>query len=212
MPAPIFSQPNANTVSETLPDHYDDLDAILMTAWDMIAAGAEDRHAASHTVTLATVGTDGAPRARIVVLRGCSPDARHLRVHTDRRSAKVDELAAEPRCSVLHYDPEAKIQVRLDARATVTIDGGDWMDAWAATQGFSRECYRVTDPSGAPLTHPSDARFSADATNDGADNFAVILITVDAVEWLYLHNEGHRRARFSWNGATAAWTGQWLVP
>jgi pyridoxamine 5'-phosphate oxidase len=198
-------------VSEPFPDHYDDLDAVRRTAWSMLDAGARDRRTAAHTPALATVGPDGAPHVRTVVLRRFLADERMLVVHTDRRSAKVGDLAAEPRCAVLVYDREAKIQLRLGGTARVETQGALVETAWAATRDFSRECYRVTGASGAPIDAPQDAVFSAEATNDGGDNFAVITIAVDSLEWLYLHNAGHRRARFD-TSADGAWAGQWLIP
>lgn len=51
---------------------------------------------------------------------------------------------------------------------------------------------------------------SAEATADGAAHFAVLAARVARLEFLYLAHQGHRRARFTWNGG--AWQGEWLVP
>jgi hypothetical protein len=53
-----------------------------------------------------------------------------------------------------------------------------------------------------------DRRFAA--ADDGQKNFAVLMATVDRVEWLYLAIEGHRRARWTWS--EGGWQGTWLAP
>lgn len=43
-------------------------------------------------------------------------------------------------------------------------------------------------------------------------NFAALVVQIDAVEWLYLANAGHRRARWQWDATQNSWSGDWLVP
>ncbi|MBO6781963.1 MAG: pyridoxamine 5'-phosphate oxidase family protein [Alphaproteobacteria bacterium] len=192
------------------PDHYSDLDAVLETAWALLEAGVADRAAAAHTPVLASVDAGGAPQARTVVLRGCDRAARQLRIHTDRRSDKVDDLRANPN-AVLHvYAPSEKIQLRLHADASLHTDDRVAVRAWEATRWFSRICYQVTKAPGARLDDPGDVAFDADATNEGAEHFMVVRLQVTTLEWLYLDRRGHRRARFSWSGE--GWSGEWLVP
>lgn len=147
---------------------------------------------------------------RTVVLRGCDPSRRLLRVHTDWRAGKVAEIAADSRISILAYDLGQKIQVRLQCKASIHREGPLWERAWAETRPFSRECYRVVDSSAAELAAPEEAVFDAAQTNDGADNFCVLLAEAHSLEWLYLAAKGHRRARFIWDGKQ--WAGSWLVP
>ena len=44
----------------------------------------------------------------------------------------------------------------------------------------------------------------------GEENFSVIDIMIDQLEWLYLHASGHRRALFSWQNDHL--TATWLAP
>ncbi|WP_370616599.1 pyridoxamine 5'-phosphate oxidase family protein [Mumia qirimensis] len=55
-------------------------------------------------MTLATVGDDGAPAARTVMLNGF--DGRRLSFHSDARSEKVDQLATDPRAAIVLAWPE----------------------------------------------------------------------------------------------------------
>jgi pyridoxine/pyridoxamine 5'-phosphate oxidase len=68
---------------------YDDLEGTLAYAWGLLERGVSDRHSPIHTPTVATIGGDGRPSIRTVVLRDCDLDARMLRFHTDRRAPKL---------------------------------------------------------------------------------------------------------------------------
>ncbi len=190
---------------------YDDLAETGAEAWRLLARGVADRRAALHTVQLATLGLDGAPRLRTVVLRGVDPAAGTLRVHTDARSSKVAELAAEPRVELHGYDARAKIQLRLRGLAEVHAAGPVADAAWAATGQGSRASYRAPVPPGSPITAPVDGEpVAGDGPEAGREAFRAITVTVARLEWLYLAARGHRRAAFLRDGD--GWRGAWLAP
>lgn len=62
-------------------------------------------------MTLATATPDGAPSARMVLLRGL--DDRGLVFYTNHRSAKGRELAANPRAALVFYWPSLGRQIRV---------------------------------------------------------------------------------------------------
>lgn len=73
------------------------------------------------TMTLSTVGLDGYPSARTVLLSRF--DGERLHFHTDSRSRKAAELAALPRAAVTVVWPEAARQlVVVGDVAPVTVD------------------------------------------------------------------------------------------
>lgn len=194
------------------PPYYDDLDATREQALRLLARGVKDRRSAMHTFTVATIGPDGAPRLRTVVNRGFDAATRTLRFHTDSRSPKLEELAADPRAAVHVYDPKAKIQLRMQAVATVHQDSDVRSQAWAATRDFSRECYRVEQAPGACVAMPTEVSFASDENpEEGVENFTTVTLRLHAIEWLYLAHQGHRRARFTWDEADAL-TQTWMVP
>jgi pyridoxamine 5'-phosphate oxidase len=71
-----------------------------------------------NAMTLATVGDNGAPSARMVLLKGF--DQRGFVFFTDYRSQKGIELSRNPRAALVFYWPELERQVRISGR-TVTI-------------------------------------------------------------------------------------------
>ena len=68
-----------------------------------------------NAMTLATIGDDGAPDARIVLLKGV--DARGFTFFTDYRSRKGRDLAARPVAALVFFWQELERQVRI--RGTV---------------------------------------------------------------------------------------------
>jgi len=190
--------------------HAGDLDATLAEALRLLARGVADRRHGFHTPTLASIGLDGAPQARTVVLRGFDPAARSLRIHTDARSAKVAEFAADPRATLHMYDASAQVQLRLAGHVSLHAEDTVADTAWAASRPMSRMIYALAPGAGpgTPLEAPQPAPTDPEA---GRPHFRVLLMRVARLEWLWLAAAGHQRARFTWDeaGAPAA---TWLVP
>ncbi|WP_170182189.1 pyridoxamine 5'-phosphate oxidase family protein [Phreatobacter stygius] len=190
----------------------DDLAASCAEAWRLIAAGVEAVRAPFHTPTIATVDAEGRPRLRTVVLRGCAPQARRIRFHTDIRSAKSGELARDPRIAVHFYDPGLKVQVQLAGTAEIAGADGAGQEAWDSARLGSRACYAVEPGPGSPIAAGGAYGMPKDAAGilAGVVHFAAITVTADRLEWLLLDDAGHRRAVFDWTGT--GWDGRWLVP
>lgn len=190
------------------PDHTRDLAAAERAAWDMMARGALSRRHAFHQATISTVAADGSPAARTVVLREADRTARTLRIHTDARARKVDELIHDPRATVLFYDYGAKVQVRASAVAALHRNDEVTRAIWAGMPEYSKACYRQREAPGsarhevAPLADPFTEA-------EGYGNFVVVRLAVTGFEWLYLAASGHRRAAITYHPAPGA---TWLAP
>ena len=121
-----------------------DVDADPLVQWrrwygEAAAAGVTEPNA----MTLATVGLDGAPDARVVLARGA--DERSLVFYTNVDSAKSRQLAAAPRAAAVFAWLDLHRQVRLrggvervaDADADAyfaTRPRGSQIGAWASPQ------------------------------------------------------------------------------
>ncbi len=153
-----------------------------------------------------------------MVLRDVDMVAGILRFHTDRRSPKALQTSADGPFSILHYDSVAKVQLRLQGTGRVETGGATADAAWAASVPSSRRAYLGATPSqssDAPTSGldpdlenrvPSLAETAA-----GRDNFAIILVTLTHMDWLYLAHDGHRRAGFI-RQPQSDWQGHWLTP
>jgi pyridoxamine 5'-phosphate oxidase len=94
-------------------------------------------------MTLATVGTDGQPSARLVLLKAV--DERGFVFYTNLRSRKGRDLAANPRAALtVHWQP-LEVQVRVEGTVEqvsdreadeyfATRERGSQIGAWASDQ------------------------------------------------------------------------------
>jgi pyridoxamine 5'-phosphate oxidase len=94
-------------------------------------------------MTLATAGADGAPSARMVLLRGV--DRRGFVFYTNYESRKAAELAANPRAALVFWWGELRRQVRVEGPVERTSQEesaayfrtrppGSRLSAWASPQ------------------------------------------------------------------------------
>jgi len=168
-----------------------------------LVRGVQDRKSAFHVIGLATVGADGAPRVRSVVLRGLAPETGTLLFHTDRRAAKVEELSAAPQAEVLAYDETARLQIRLAGRVAMQMAPPA---VWAGLQPMSRLAYLAGTAPGAPL---SDAPALDEAR--GLENFVVGTLHIASADVLSLAAGGHRRA-IAAMGPAGVGEARWVGP
>ncbi len=121
-----------------------DLPSDPIAAFQHWFAEAERAKVAEPTaMTLATVGSDGTPSARIVLLKGL--DAGGFTFYTDFRSRKGHDLDAHPRACLLFFWPELERQVRIIGEVTLVAESeaeayfksrplGSRIGAWASQQ------------------------------------------------------------------------------
>ena len=196
----------------------DNLDDVLADIWMRLVRGGADRKSAFHTPVVGSVCAAGLPRQRVMVLRKCDEATATMRFHTDLRSDKVSEIGAASIVSILGYDPSAKIQIRVAGTAVIESEGSRADAAWAASNASSRRCYLAQPGPGSDSEMPTSGLPAAlesrvpdiAETEAGRANFAVMIVTLHTLEWLYLAHDGHRRARFEC--ADGAWHGTWLIP
>lgn len=196
---------------------FDTLDAALTDCRDRLIRAARDRKSPLHTPVIVTADVD----ARVMVLRAFDASAWRLRLHTDTRAPKAAAIAADPRIAVLFYDKGAKIQIRASGTGAILRTGPEVDAAWNASTNFARRCYLGEGPgasSDAPTSglppefegvEPDDAQLVP-----ARGNFALLRITLTALDWLYLAHTGHVRAQFSRSGdeGAATWEGRWVSP
>lgn len=197
---------------------FDDLDSIRSDCMTRLTRAAKDRRSPMHTPVVVTGDVD----ARVMVLRGFARENWTLRFHTDARAPKAQVVARDPRVSVLFYDKSQKIQLRVKGTGEVLPNGPVVEQAWAAGSNFARRCY-LGDGPGTPSDTPTSGlppAFEGVEPSDedlvmARDNFAVLLVRIVRIDWLYLAHTGHVRAVFE-RGDTASsgdmGQGQWVSP
>jgi hypothetical protein len=201
------------------PEHYNCLRAVKEEAFALLTAGVTDRRSFFHTPAFVTLGLDGFPSARTVVLRGFDSGSLVIVVHTDHRSRKVTELSADNRAAAMVYDQKMKVQVRLAGLCTVHHGDQIALRAWRRLPVSSRRVYLGAAPgamsgdatSGLPASLETQAPSIGDS-EFGFANFAVIHMRLHTLDWLYLRARGNRRARLTWAEGGDGETRTWLAP
>jgi pyridoxamine 5'-phosphate oxidase len=98
-------------------------------------------------VCLATVDADGAPDARMVLLKGF--DAQGFRFHTNYDSAKAEQLAAQPQGALVFYWRELDRQVRV--RGAVERLAPEESDRYFATRPRQSQLAAAASPQSRSL-------------------------------------------------------------
>ena len=175
------------------------LSLIERTLWAELALATREREHAWRVLGLATVEGDRAA-ARSVVLREVAQDRRELLFYTDTRSPKVEQLRLHPLGTLLAWSATLGWQLRLEVRLAVADSGLEVSSRWARVKlSPSAQDYLAALPPGTPVDRYEPERGSRAC-------FGVVTAQVTAIDWLELHADGHRRARFDAQG------GRWLAP
>lgn len=192
------------------PPYFSSLNAALRAALAMLGEGAAGDDIPASLPVLATMGAGSVPQVRTVVLRQFDEGRRVLTVHTDTRSGKIADFKISPNAALHIFDLQKSIQLRIACRVRIHCRGPAHDKAWEEKSETSRHYYKVVQTPGEPLDDPENAEFDAAKTDSGKANFAVLELDIIGFEWLYISDNGHRRARFDWTGKE--WQGTWLVP
>jgi pyridoxamine 5'-phosphate oxidase len=182
--------------------------------WSMLKEATIQRRKAFHLANVATIGLDGRPKVRTVVLRDADIVNRTIRFHTDARSQKVAELAVNPNIEAHFYDQLANIQLRLSGLATVeATDQPTAKKAWAEARSMSKVCYRLDAGPGSALEAGDGYGYfpyEAGQTDPGEAQFRTVIIKVERLDVVVLKLDANRRAVFEMTGGEVA--GRWVVP
>jgi pyridoxamine 5'-phosphate oxidase len=200
-----------------IPNFYNDLSLTLRQIQKILDEGVINRRAAAHHPVVATIDANGCPSQRVMILRKSHWAQSSLRFHTDLRSEKIREIAGQPIASVLIYDEAAKLQIRLSG----ALSFGTTKTAWMASTEFARRCYMTQSAPGSSVNEPMSGlpewiegkQPTLEMLQDAGENFVLLQFVFNRIDWLYLSNYGHRRAKFTRDleGGTA-WACQWLIP
>ena len=108
-----------------------------------------------NAMALATVGTDGMPSARMVLLKGHSDDG--FVFYTNRESRKAGDLAGDPKAALLFHWKSLRRQVRIEGPVSRVPDAES--DAYFATRSRDSQLGAWASEQSRPL----DARATFEA-------------------------------------------------
>ena len=197
------------------PAYYEDFKEIKKKIWSMLNDAVTNR-SSQFRIPVFVCGDQKDFDGRIVVLRKSDQSNNLLQFHSDIRSDKINKLKNNKNASMLFYDKEEKIQVRLKVECTVNHNNEITKESWSKTGHISRKCYLVDNGPGTESSTPTSGlkpeldnfEFTMEQSEEGYKNFTVIQCRIKSMEWLYLAAKGHRRARFEIDNNKESW----LVP
>ncbi|MDZ7737122.1 MAG: pyridoxamine 5'-phosphate oxidase family protein [Gammaproteobacteria bacterium] len=166
-------------------DHYNNLDAAFARTWQELALGGNAliRRHGFRVIQLATTAADGAPGVRSVVLRAVAAATGQLQFHTDSRSHKVTEIAAQPRVALHADDARRKLQLRLLGKPPAG-NSGTPLPRPPGRPARRRAASRPSHPAGARRSDrrsgmPSRMPCRSPLRTLAHRNFMVVSVTID---------------------------------
>ncbi len=197
------------------PAYYENLEEIQNKYWSMLDDAVTNRDS-PFRIPVFMCANQNEIDGRIVVLRKSDRQNNLLQFHTDLRSPKVDILKKNKNASLLFYDKEEKIQLRVKVKCEINNQNSITEVSWKKTQHISRRCYLTDNAPGTVSDNPTSGMISAledfdytmEQSEQGYKNFTVIQCKIKSVEWLYLAAKGHRRAKFDFVKKRDTW----LIP
>ena len=175
---------------------------------------AEADVALEQAMTLATADADGAPDARMVLLKGFGPDG--FRFFTNYESEKGRELEANPRAALVIYWRELDRQVRI--RGAVERLSAQDSDEYFESRPRDSRIAAAVSPQSSPIEREElDRRYEELAaelgTGDPArpEHWGGYLVRPEAIEfWQGRDSRMHDRFRYTREGG--GWKIERLAP
>ena len=197
------------------PAYYDNFKEIENKYWSMLEDAVTNRNS-PFRIPVFICANQNEIDGRIVVLRKSDRVKNLLQFHTDFRSSKINVLKRNSNASLVFYDKEEKIQLRIKVNCIINNQNSVTEDSWEKTKHISRRCYLTDDPPGTVSNNPTsgmiskleDFDYTMEQSEEGYKNFTVIQCDIKSIEWLFLAAKGHRRARFDVESKKNIW----LVP
>jgi pyridoxamine 5'-phosphate oxidase len=168
----------------------------------------------AEAMTVATVDADGAPNARMVLLKGFGPDG--FRFFTNYESAKGDELAANPRAALVIYWRELDRQVRI--RGEVERLLSEDSDAYFASRPQDSQIAAAISPQSRPIEREElDRRYEELAAELGGsdlqrpEHWGGYLLRPDVIEF-WQGRDSRMHDRLVYRRRSDGWEIQRLAP
>jgi pyridoxine/pyridoxamine 5'-phosphate oxidase len=158
-------------------------------------------------LTLST-SAQGVPEARWVVLRDVDEQL-NFYIFSDFRTRKTEDLKQNPNATLLFYDDNQKLQIRLKGQVKPHHQNEVTNRYWKTVTGKAKRAYGSSIAPGSPVSRPEEAHQWPDEIGD--DYFCVLQFSTMSIDALQLHILSHYRALFSLKQGDLAHS-EWIAP
>ncbi|MDG2106762.1 MAG: pyridoxamine 5'-phosphate oxidase family protein [Gammaproteobacteria bacterium] len=200
------SSKNDKIIRMNITENHNNTNEIYENIWKCLDKGVNDRLSDYHTFALAT-SPKNIVEVRTVVLRGYDRKNQSIIFHTNNLTNKISEIQNNPSVGALFYDRKEKVQIRLNGDAVISNMDQYCKERWDKMSSQSQECYYQNISPGKNIESPGIVKNKLE--NKLSENFTVITININKIDWLYLSSAGHTRVKFLKNDG---FTGQWVAP
>ncbi|MDO6692160.1 pyridoxamine 5'-phosphate oxidase family protein [Aliiglaciecola sp. 3_MG-2023] len=159
----------------------------------------------SKYLQLATINHKNQPEVRTVVFRGFLETTGSLLIHTDIRSKKIQDIAANNHAQICWYFSQSREQFRFTGSIQVITAQSKQqslrLQHWQQLSESAKQSY-FWDTPGEILALDDEFQSHANQSNPTqpmSDNFCVLLFSVTEVDHLQLKPTPHIRNRFVFN-------------
>lgn len=175
------------------------------------ALQSEDSSGHFTLASLATMARDQTPAARTIVIRDFDREAKTLQFYTDVRSQKTTHLANNPAATLLLYDPQDKLQLRLITHCAIFNRTPETQRVWNSLNEHQKRDYRSPATPGEPILSPASATppSNPDPTF-GYEKFTIIEAQIQTADALKIQHPTHLRAVIDYQ--SPAPEAQWMAP
>jgi pyridoxamine 5'-phosphate oxidase len=193
----------------------------MLAPWRSLLASAIHRNRSkphSRYFQLATVNPAGYPANRTVVFRGFLDDQQNqLKMITDARSAKIQDLEHQPLAEICWYFTKTREQFRISGKlqlVTVEETNLDLQQArkftWQNLSDSGRSQFSWPDTA-QPITKQSVFAVEPKDIDAPHNNFCLLLLTRQRIDHLQLKTDPHQRCLYSLQ-ADLTWINQAVNP
>ena len=157
-------------------------------------------------IQLATVGSDGSPEVRTLVLRGFDWPPALAEMHTDIRAGKAQALAGTRQVALLAWSAAEQLQLRFAGTAELHHDDAVARERWDGLSPNARNTYGTTTAPGSVIPDPEERTYLP--PDEQYRQFGVLLIRLQSVDVLRLGPDGRQtraRGRFDGSAIESDW-------
>lgn len=184
--------------SQPLPEN------LVARVWQELIRATKDKRHAWKRPAFASIGLDGNPQVRTIVLRHANQSLSTLDAYTDLRSPKCQEISKCNRAQLAFWSERLSWQLRVSVDASIHRHGDLVDSAWASvSQSKSSKDYLGNQAPGSLMSlNKIDDEFHSEGTPN--HHLAVLSFKVISMDWLELGKDLHRRAQINLDGTVTA--------
>ena len=151
---------------------------------------------------LATIGLDGSPANRTVVFRGFTESFGSIKVITDYRSQKLEEIRSNPSCEICWYFSVTRDQFRIRAEATIVdqSESEERLSTWRELSDSAKEQFSWPAPGQPIESFVNESQQELVVEHGVPETFVLLCLQPIAVDHLQLKGSPQTRILSSVNG------------